>query len=41
MLKVRVEKENRVYEVPVEKPMYESKKEGDEMMFLRPESERR
>ncbi len=41
VLKVRVEKENRVYEVPVEKPMYESKKEGDEMTFLRPESEQR
>ena len=41
VLKVRVEKENRVYEVPVEKPMYESKKEGDSMTFLRPESEQR
>ena len=41
VLKVRVEPENRVYEVPVEKPMYESKKEGDAMTFLRPESEQR
>ena len=41
VLKVRVENENRVYEVPVEKPMYESKKEGDAMTFLRPESEQR
>ena len=41
VLKVRVESENRVYEVPVEKPMYESKKEGDAMSFLRPESEQR
>ena len=41
LLKVRVEAENRVYEVPVEKPMYESKKEGDAMTFLRPESEQR
>lgn len=39
VLKVRVEAQNRVYEVPVEKPMYESKKEGDSMTFLRPESE--
>ena len=41
VLKVRVEKESRVYEVPVEKPMYEAKKEGDELTFLRPESEQR
>ena len=41
VLKVRVEADNRVYEVPVEKPMYESKKEGDTMTFLRPESEQR
>ncbi len=41
VLKVRVEAENRVYEVPVEKPVYESKKEGDAMSFLRPESEQR
>ena len=41
VLKVRVEAENRVYEVPVEKPMYEVKKEGDSMTFLRPDSEQR
>ena len=41
VLKVRVGAENRVYEVPVEKPVYESKKEGDPMTFLRPESEQR
>lgn len=41
VLKVRVAKENRVYDVPVEKADYESKKEGDAMTFLRPESEQR
>ena len=41
VLKVRVETDQRVYEVPVEKPMYEVKKEGDSMTFLRPDSEQR
>lgn len=41
VLKVRVEADKRVYEVPVEKPVYEAKKEGDAMTFLRPESEQR
>lgn len=41
VLKVRVEADQRVYEVPVEKPVYESKKEGDSITFLRPESEQR
>jgi len=41
VLKVRVAPENRVYDVPVEKPVYESKKEGDSMTFMRPESEQR
>lgn len=41
LLKVRVAADHRVYEVPVEKPTYESKKEGDSMTFLRPESEQR
>ena len=41
LLKIRVEAENRVYEVPVEKPVYQSKKEGDSMTFMRPESEQR
>ena len=39
VLKVRVAKENRVYDVPVEKTQYESKKEGDAVTFARPESE--
>ena len=38
---LKVEAESRVYEVPVEKPVYESKKEGDAMTFLRPDSEQR
>ncbi len=41
VLKVRVVKENRVYDVPVEKEQYEAKKEGDSMSILRPESEQR
>jgi hypothetical protein len=41
VLKVRVEKENRVYDVPVEKDVYDTKKEGDSLEFLRPESEQR
>jgi len=41
VLKVRVEKENRTYDVPVEKPVYESKKEGDTIEFVRPPSEQR
>lgn len=41
VLKVRVPPENRVYDVPVEKPQYEAKKEGDTLTFLRPESEQR
>jgi hypothetical protein len=41
VLKVRVEKENRVFEVPVEKVTYEGKKVGDSLTFLRPPSERR
>ena len=39
VLKVRVEAQHRVYEVPVEKAVYQSKKEGDSLTFLRPESE--
>ena len=39
VLKVRVAKENRIYDVPVEKAEYEAKKDGDAMTFLRPESE--
>lgn len=41
VLKVRVEKENRTYEVPVEKWVYEGKQEGDKLEFVRPASERR
>ena len=41
VLKVRVEKENRTYDVPVEKPVYESKREGDTLEFVRPPSEQR
>jgi hypothetical protein len=41
VLKVRVAPGNRVYDVPVEKEVYETKKEGDPMTFLRPESEQR
>ncbi len=39
VFKVRVAKENRVYDVPVAKDEYQAKKEGDTMSFLRPESE--
>jgi hypothetical protein len=41
VLKVRVEKENRIYDVPVEKWVYEGKQAGDKMEFVRPESEQR
>ncbi len=39
ILKVRVEEQKRTYEVPVEQELYESKKVGDQMTFLRPPSE--
>lgn len=41
VLKVRVEAENRVYEVPVEKPVYLMKKDGESLTFIRPPSEQR
>lgn len=41
VLKVRVDSEHRTYEVPVEKPVYETKKAGDSFTFLRPLSEQR
>ena len=41
LFKIRVAAGQRVYEVPVEKPVYQSKKTGDSMTFLRPESEQR
>jgi len=39
VFKVRVEFENRVYEVPVEKPVYMTKKDGESLTFIRPPSE--
>jgi hypothetical protein len=39
MIKVRVEEQKRTYEVPVEQALYDSKKVGDQMTFLRPPSE--
>jgi hypothetical protein len=41
VLKVRVEKENRTYDVPVEKWVYEGKQKGDKLEFVRPASEQR
>jgi hypothetical protein len=41
VLKVRVEKEDRTYDVPVEKPVYQNRKVGDKMEFVRPPSEQR
>lgn len=41
VLKVRVPPDNRIYEVPVEDSVYESKKVGDSMTFLRPASEQK
>ena len=41
VLKVRVDAVHRTYDVPVEKPVYESKKDGDTLTFLRPPSEQR
>jgi hypothetical protein len=40
-LKVWVEKEKREYEVMVEKEIWEKKKDGDTLEFLRPASEQR
>jgi hypothetical protein len=41
-LKVRVESEQgRIYEVPVAKSLYEAKKVGDPLTFVRPPSEQR
>jgi hypothetical protein len=39
VLKVRVDAMQRTYEVPVEKPEYEAKKDGDSLTFIRPPSE--
>jgi LPXTG-motif cell wall-anchored protein len=41
LLKVRVEKENRTYDVPVEKWTYDGKQKGDKLEFVRPVSEQR
>jgi len=41
VLKVRVDAMHRTYEVPVEKPIYETKKDGDSLTFIRPPSEQR
>ena len=40
VLKVKVQKEQRVFEVPVEKALFEAKRVGDQLTFLRPPSER-
>ncbi len=39
VLKVRVDPDNRTYEVPVEESVYVSKAVGDTLTFLRPPSE--
>lgn len=41
VLKVRVEKENRTYDVPVDKRVYDAKAVGDKLEFVRPPSEQR
>ena len=41
VLKVRVDATHRTYDVPVEKPIYEAKKDGDSLTFIRPPSEQR
>jgi hypothetical protein len=41
LLKVRVDSQNRTFEVPVEKALYDSKQVGDWITFLRPPSEQR
>jgi hypothetical protein len=41
VLKVSVGPEKRIYEVPVEQFMYDSRKVGDSLTFLRPPSEQR
>jgi len=38
---VQVKAENRTYEVPVDKILYESKKVGDSLTFIRPRSEQK
>lgn len=41
VLQVRVPPGGRIYDVPVEQAVYESKKVGDSLTFLRPASEQR
>ena len=41
VLKVRVEAQKRTYEVPVEQYVYDSKKVGDSLTFIRPQSEQK
>jgi hypothetical protein len=41
LLEVRVEEEKRTFQVPVEKPLYESRKVGDSLTFVRPPSEQK
>src|SRR5687767_10707512 len=36
VLEVRVEEENRTFQVPVERSLYESRKVGDSLKFVRP-----
>lgn len=41
LLKVRVDPEGVTYEVPVAKPVFETKAKGDRLEFVRPRSEQR
>ena len=41
VLKVRVDAMHKTYDVPVEKPVYQAKKDGDSLAFIRPPSEQR
>ena len=41
LLEVHVEEEKRTFEVPVEKPLYESRNVGDSVTFIRPPSEQK
>ncbi|MDQ3621159.1 MAG: hypothetical protein M3463_01520 [Verrucomicrobiota bacterium] len=41
LLEVRVEADNRTYQVPVRKEIYEARKVGDSQTFLRPPDEQK
>ena len=41
VFRVRIEAQNRTYDVPVESFVYDSKKVGDPLTFIRPPSEQR